>query len=182
MIRLEVSIDPQPSTSYARDSVQLRHPNTYANLLNLGQGWGKGKFPLGNWTSAAKGHGCGIDQSQTPPMQQEPDRNLAVVAPMDRIVHTDRFQTYEGDQTPTRPRNSLANWTCVGLGNNPNRPTIDEITRTQLQWNIFDDNSTENRPGQRHNDHDSRTSEATESVEGDPIYSDEDGSTHHNKV
>ena len=30
---------------------------------------------------------------------------------------------------------------------------------------------------QRHNDHDSRTSEGTKSIEGDPIYSDEDGST-----
>ena len=42
---------------------------------------------------------------------------------------------------------------------------------------MFDDNSTEHRPAQRHNDQDNRTSEDTESIEGDPIYSDEDGST-----
>ena len=80
-------------------------------------------------------------------MQQEPERNLTVVAPMDRIVHTDRVQTYEGDPAPTRPRNSLANWTWVGSGNNTNRPMVHEITRKQLQWHIFNDNSTENRPG-----------------------------------
>ena len=109
-------------------------------------------------------------------MQQEPKRNLAVVAPMDRIVHTDRVQTLR-DPTPTRPRNSLANQTWVGLGNNPNRPTVDEVTRKQLQLHIFNDNSTAYRPGQRCNIHDSRTSDDTESIEGDPIYSDEDGST-----
>ena len=65
----------------------------------------------------------------------------------------------------------------VDIGNNPNRPTVDEIIRKQLQWNMSNDNSTENRPRQRCNDHDSRTSEDTESIEGDPIYSDKDGST-----
>ena len=110
-------------------------------------------------------------------MQQGPERNLAVVAPTDRIVHMDRVQTYEGDLTPSRPRDYLANWSWVDLENNPNRPTVDEITKKQLQWNIFNDNSTENRPQQRHNDYDSRTSEDTESIEGDHIYSDEDGST-----
>ena len=79
-------------------------------------------------------------------MQQEPERNLAVVAPTDSIVHTDRVQTYEGDLAQSRPRNSLANWTWVDLGNNPNRPRVDEITRKQLQLNIFDDNRTESRP------------------------------------
>ena len=73
--------DPQPSTSYARDSAPLRQPNTYPKVLNLGKGRGKGKFPLGNWTSVVKGCGHGImnenDQSQT--VQQEPERNLAVV-------------------------------------------------------------------------------------------------------
>ena len=80
-------------------------------------------------------------------MQQEPERNLAVVAPTDRNVHTDRIQTYEGDPAPIRPRKPLANWTWVSLGNNPNRPTVDEITKNQLQWHIFSDNNTENRPG-----------------------------------
>ena len=110
-----------------------------------------------------------------PPMKLEPERNLAVFAPTDRIVHTDRVQTYERNLAPTRPRNSLANWSWVDLENNPNRPTVDEITRRQFLWNIFDDNNTENRPGQRRNDY--RTSEETESAVGNLIYSDEDGST-----
>ena len=56
---------------------------------------GKGKFPLANWTSMVKGHGLinDTDQPQTPPMQQEP--GIAVVAPSDRIVHTNRVQTYD---------------------------------------------------------------------------------------
>ena len=173
-------IDPKPSTFYARYSAPLGCPNTYPKVLNLGWGRGKGKFPLGNWTSVVKGHGCRLlnedNQSQTPPVQQEAERNLLIVAPMDRIVHTDRNQTYEGDPTLIRPRNALANWTCVSLGNNPNRPRVAEITRKQLQWHIFDDNNTEKRPGQRCNDCNNRTSDDTESAEGDPIYSHEDGS------
>ena len=46
----------------------------------------------------------------------------------------------------------------------------------QLQWHIFTDNNTENRPGKRHNDYHNRPSDDTESA-GDPIYLDEDGST-----
>ena len=79
--------DPQPSTSYTCESAPLRCPNTYPKVLNLERG--RGKFPLANWTSLAKGHGCiiinGCDLPQTPPVQQEPERNLAVVAPTDRI-------------------------------------------------------------------------------------------------
>ena len=52
--------DPQPSTSYARDSAPIRQPNTYPKVLNLGRGRGKGKFPLGNWTSVVKGCGQGL--------------------------------------------------------------------------------------------------------------------------
>ena len=47
---------------------------------------------------------------------------------------------------------------------------------TNGTWGRLNDNM-ENRPGQRHNDHDNRTSDDTESAEGDAIYSDEDGST-----
>ena len=118
------STDSQLGTSYAKHSVPLRCLNTYPKVLNLGQGQGKGKFPLGNWTSVVKGCGCRIDQSQTPPMQQEPERNIAVVALTDRIVHMNRVQTYEGDLTLSRPRNSLANWSWVDLGNNPNLPPM----------------------------------------------------------
>ena len=46
-------------------------------------------------------------------MQQEPERNLVVVAPTDRIVHMDRVQTYEGDLALSRSRNSLGNWSWV---------------------------------------------------------------------
>ena len=60
----------------------------------------------------------------------------------------DSVQTYEGDLAPTRPRKPLGNWTSVCLGNNPNRQTVDEVAREQLQWNMFSDNNTDNRPGQ----------------------------------
>ena len=109
------SLDPQPSTSYTSESAPLRCPNTYPKALNLGRGRGKGKFPLANWTSLAKGHGCGIingcDIPQTPPVQQEPERNLAVVPP------TYKIQTYEGDLALARTRKPLANWTWVSLDN-----------------------------------------------------------------
>ena len=43
---------------------------------------------------------------------------------------------------------------------------------------MFIDNNIDNRPGQgqRHDDHDNRSSDETESIQGDPIYSDDDGS------
>ena len=59
----------------------------------------------------------------------------------------DSVQTYEGNLGPTRPRKPLANWTSVSLGNNPNRPTANDVTRGQLQWNMFSDNNTDNRQG-----------------------------------
>ena len=49
-------------------------------------------------------------------------------------------------------------------------PTVQEISEGQLQWNMLNDS---NRQGQRHN----RTSDETESVNGEPIYLD-DGSKH----
>ena len=70
---------------------------------------------------------------------------------------------------PVRPRQPLENWTSVRLGDNPNMPTVDEITQGQQQWNMLNDNTH----GQNHN----RPSDETESMEGDPIYSDEDDST-----
>ena len=48
----------------------------------------------------------------------------------------------------TTPRAPLANWTSVHFGNNPNRPTVDEVTGGQFQWNMFSDNNTDYRPGQ----------------------------------
>ena len=94
------------------------------------KGRGRGNFPLANWTSLAKGCECriinGYDIPQTPPVHQEPERNLAVVAP------TDRIQIYEGDLAPARGRKPLANRTWVSLGNTWGRPN---------------NNSTDNRPG-----------------------------------
>ena len=170
--------DTQPSTSYARDSAPLRQPNTFPKVLNLGRSRDKGKFPLANWTSVVKGHGCGLlnENVQSQTMQQEQERNLAVVAPTDRIVHTDRVQTYDEEPAPARPRPPLAKWSSVNSGNNPNRPTVDEKTRNRLQWHIFCDDNTENRPEHRHNGCDNRMSDDTESVDGDPIYSDDDSS------
>ena len=98
-------------------------------MLSSGRGRDRGNFPLTNWTSLSKGHGHGIikgcDIPQTPPVQQEPERNLVVVAP------TDRIQTYEG-LAPARARKPLANWTWVSLDN---------------RWSRFNNNNTENRPG-----------------------------------
>ena len=42
---------------------------------------------------------------------------------------------------------------------------------------MLSNNNTDNRQEWRLNDHDNRPSDETGSVEGDPIYSDEDGST-----
>ena len=74
------------------------------------------------------------------------------------------------------PEGPLANWTSVSLGNNPNRPTVDEITWGQLRWNMFSDNTTDNRQEWWCNDYDNRPSGETESI-GHPIYSDADSST-----
>ena len=89
----------------------------------------------------------------------------------------DRVQTYEGDPIPTIPRAPLANWTSVCLGDNSNRPTVDEMTWGQLQWNMFSDNNTDKRQGHGHNDYENKPSDETESTEGGPIHSDEDDST-----
>ena len=84
----ETTIDPQPSTSYFSASMLLRRCNTYPRVLSLGKG--RGNFPLANWTSVTKGCGCrfinGCDLPQAPPLQQTPvERNLAIVAPTDRV-------------------------------------------------------------------------------------------------
>ena len=92
---------------------------------------------------------------------------------MDITVNTDRVQTYDEEPALARPRPPLANWSSVVLGNNPNRPTVNNITGNRLQWHILCDDNTENRPGQRCNDYDNRTSDDTERLDGDPIYSDD---------
>ena len=88
--------------------------------MSLGRG--RGIYPLANWTSVAKGCGHGFinccDLPQTPHVHQEPaERNLAIVAPKDRV------QTYEGDIAPITLRKDLANWSWVRLSSTRARLT-----------------------------------------------------------
>ena len=137
----------------------------YPKVLSLGRG--RGIAPLANWTSVIKGHGHGIVFNQTPQKQE-----IAVVPPTDKIIHMESVQTYDELPAQPRPRKPLGNWTSVRLGNNSDRPTDDDISHGQLQWNMLNDNN-EHGHRQRHN----RPSEEIESVAGEPIYSDEDSST-----
>ena len=84
----------------------------------------------------------------------------------------DSVQTYDELPAQLRLRKPLANWTSVRLGNNSDRPTVDDISHGQLQWNMPNDNNEQGH-GQRHN----RPSEDTGIVKGESIYSDEDSST-----
>ena len=153
---LDTQEDPQPSTSFAShasNATPLRQLNMYPKVLSLGGG--RGIAPLTNWNSVMKGHRCGIFINQTP---QQPE--IAVVPASDKIVHTDSVQIYDELPAHPRPRKPLANWTSFRLGNNSDRPTVDDISHRQLQWNMLNDNN-EHGHGQRHN----RPSEETESVE-----------------
>ena len=113
--------------------------------------------PLASWNNITLGCGCRLNINHTP---QVGIFNVAVVSP-DKIIHTDRVQTYDEMPAPVRPRHALANWTSVRLGNNPNRPTFNKETGEQPQMIMIADSNT----------HD-MTSEDTESADGDPIYSD----------
>ena len=118
--------DPQPSTSfasYASEATPLQRPNTCPKVLSLGRG--KGIAPLANWTSVLKecGHGRNTDQTLT-----EPETNVAVVPPSDKIIYTDRGQTYDEIPAAVRPKHPLANWISVRLEDDPNRPTVDEMS------------------------------------------------------
>ena len=133
----ETDKDQQPSTL-----TLLRRSNTWLKVLTCGRG--RGKFPLANWTSVAKGHGHGLnrryDIPKAQPVHQEPtvERNIAIVAPKDRV------QTYEGNLGPSESRKDLANWSLVRLGN----------TRARL---MNSNNRTEQRQWQRPDDNDDRT-------------------------
>ena len=100
----------------------------------MNSGRGRGKVPLANWMSVIKECRHGIFIQQTP--QEE---EIAIVPPTSthKIVHTGRVQTYDKIPAPVRPRHPLSNWPSIRLGDNPNRPTTDEITQAQLQWNMF---------------------------------------------
>ena len=121
---------PQSSTSftsYASEAIPLRRPNTYLKVITFG----RGKIaPFANRTNAPIGCGCRLNIDQT---SQERETILAVVPPSDKIIHTDRVQTYDEIPAPVRPRHPLANWTSVRLELDFNRPTDQEISEGQLQ-------------------------------------------------
>ena len=84
----------------------------------------KGKFPLVNLTSVAKGQGSnsqndGHDITNTPFPRRDPDaeRNSTARAPINRS------QTYPVIPSPCKSRKELANWNWVRLGN-PNPKLI----------------------------------------------------------
>ena len=165
----ELDIDKQPSTSNPSTSTPLRKLNTYPKVLSFGRC--RGKFPLANWTSVARGHGCRLlsrcDISRASPLHEEPtvERNLAIVAP------TNRVQTYEGDLVPSKSRKDLANWSWVRLGNT--RPMIinNNNNRTeQRQWQRPNSN-TDDRALDKTGDH-----ADPNSIEGDAIQSDKERS------
>ena len=111
---------------YASEPTPLRRPNTYPKVLTFGRG---NIAPLSNRTNAPIGCGHRLNIDQT--CQKEKETSIAVVPPSDKIIHTDRVQTYDEIPALVRPRHLLANWTSIRLGDDPNRPTVDEnIIRT----------------------------------------------------
>ena len=88
--------------------------------------FGQGKIaPFGSSTLAI-GHGCGMTA-------------IASVTPTPhRVVHNDSIQIYEEPPAPVRRRHSLANWTPVRLGIDPNNHTVDESTMGQ-DFNLITD-------------------------------------------
>ena len=72
---------------------------------------------------------------QTPPVLQEPEKNLAIVAP------TDRIQTYKGNLAPSTIRKDLANWSWVRLSNTSTRLTINSNNRQEHRWHRPNNNT-----------------------------------------
>ena len=56
-----------------------------------------------------------------------------------RVVHNNSIQMHEEHPAPVRCRHSLANWTSVRLGNDPNNHTVDESTTGQQDFNLIID-------------------------------------------
>ena len=111
--------NPQPRASYVRENTPLARPNTYPKVFTFGRG---NMAPLGSWNNISSGWGCRLNINYTP---QVGIPNVAVVSP-DKITHTDCVQTYDEMPAPVRPRHALANWTSIRIGNNPNRPLVNE--------------------------------------------------------
>ena len=121
----------------------------------------KGKFPLENWTSVAKGQGHNSQNDRHdvasisfPRRDPNAERNSAVMAPINRS------QTYPAVLPPCKSRKELGNWTWVRLRNT--RPKIKNLEATeQSSWqgqNGNTDNKTLDRPGH----HNTAGSEAVE--------------------
>ena len=89
--------DPQPTISCARTDNPLRRPNTYPKVLTFGRG---NMAPLANGFTMGCKHrlGCRLNINH-PPQPEAP--KVAMVSP-DRIVTTDRVQTYDEMPTPAR--------------------------------------------------------------------------------
>ena len=93
---------------------------------------------------------CGIYLHQTPPVKEPA---VAVISPSpDRVVHNEWVQTYDELPVPVGRWHSLANWTSVRLGNNPNRPTMNERETEQLTYySLIDTNEQQNRESDQQN-------------------------------
>ena len=150
-------IDTDQQTTVA---APLRRPNTWPKVLTCGKA--RGKFPLANWTSVAKGHrnNDGHDISEAPPSinNQDMERKSSVMTPIKRQ------QMHPAAPPPCKSRKELANWTWVSLGNPKSK--INNI------------NISEHRHRQRHNgNNDNRTLDGprdtaeSESAEGDQMHS-----------
>ena len=90
------------------------------------------------------GQRCGIPINQTATTKEAA---MALVPPSPhRTAHNDSMQIYEEPPAPVRHRHSLANWTSVRLGNDPNRHTVDETTIGPQNYNlIIDSTDQQNR-------------------------------------
>ena len=132
--------DPQTSTSFGT------YPSaTLPRVLTFG----RGKIaPLAGGTLTI-GCGCGIPIDQTATTKEAA---IAFVPPSPhRIVHNNSAQIYEKPPAQVRPRHSLANWTSVRLGNDPNRHTVDETTIGPQNYNLIID-STDQQNGEINDD------------------------------
>ena len=115
--------DHKPSTSFGT------YPSaTLPRVVTFGQG----KIaPLASGTLTI---GCGCGTATTK------EAAIACVPPSPhRIVHDDSIPIYEEPPAPVRHRHSLANWTSVRLGNDPNNHTVDETTMAPQHYNLIID-------------------------------------------
>ena len=107
---------PQPSTSSDTHSNEtLRKLKTYPKALTFGRG---NMAPLANGFTMGCGHRheCGFDINYPP----QPGAPKVVIMSADRIVTTDRVQTYDEMPALVRPCHALVNWTLVRLENDLN--------------------------------------------------------------